>query len=436
MNSIVMTPDGEKRDMKVGLFDLYSSGHHLPYAKFVSDALSESGVYDVHFVTLDATERQSEYFDPENIVFLDAPDAPSIEDRSEDFCVVADRFVAKFASEVSERAYDVVHFLYVDDILGPLRRHWTDVEEVAKIGDLVGPFFTRGTLLRGRFIHPIVLETLRSPVVPLVDSLVPEETTHQMLWRDLLLYRCLRDDVFDRLLVHSEEAAAYLDSLGQTHPISNIPFPVPDSYRSAFSKREARNRLDLSQSETILLFFGTLRADKGINLLLEAIQSYDGPPFTLLIAGPPVATDEAAIERAARASPVDVDARLDFVTEPAPYYRAADAVVMPYEYEFGAENMSMIFQEATGSLRPIVAPDFGTLGRLVEEWNLGTSFERGSAESLAATLSSVVRGDIGFSEADMRSYARRFSSSEIHDRITELYERTISGPSREPTNSR
>ncbi|PSQ56012.1 MAG: hypothetical protein BRD23_09810, partial [Halobacteriales archaeon SW_9_67_25] len=150
---------------------------------------------------------------------------------------------------------------------------------------------------------------------------------------------------------------------------------------------EARERLALPQEDTILLFFGALRQDKGIGVLLRALREYTGPPFTQLIAGPPSGVEVAEIEAAARHSPVRIVSRLEYIDEQEAYYRAADAVVMPYTPKFGKENMSMIFQEACGALRPLIVSDFGVHGRLTEEWDLGLTFRCYSAERLADALS-------------------------------------------------
>jgi len=407
--------------MKVGLFDIYASGHHLPYADIVNDALTSSGAVDTEFITLSATDRQTDIFDPEDIIYLDSPDSPVVEDRDEPFIKIADRSVSRFISVAAEREYDVVHFLYADDILGPIWRHWSSTDQTV-VGDLVGPFFTRWTLLRRPYVHPLVLRLLWSPVSRALDFLVPDTTTHESLWRDLLLYRTLRENIFDRLVLHSQEAVEYVDRMGLQQPMCNVPFPVQANYRECYSQTEARERLALPQEDTILLFFGTLRQDKGIGVLLRALREYTGPPFTQLIAGPPSGVEVAEIEAAARHSPVRIVSRLEYIDEQEAYYRAADAVVMPYTPKFGKENMSMIFQEACGALRPLIVSDFGVHGRLTEEWDLGLTFRCYSAERLADALSAFVAGEYRFSEHSMEEYARKHSYSRTLTDITTMYE--------------
>ncbi|WP_128226295.1 glycosyltransferase [Halobacteriaceae archaeon SHR40] len=405
--------------MKIGLFDLYATGHHLPYANTVQQAVDQFTEHEVDFITLTATERQSDYFAPENIVYLDPPGSPKIEEREEDFTQIAEEKVSQLSSLAGSEKYDVVHFLYIDDILGPVQRHWTG--STSAIGDLIGPFFTRGTVLRNRYTHPLVLKILQSPVAPALDFLVPEDTSHQAMWRDLLLYRSMKDEVFDEMLLHSVEAQQYVDQFGFEQQSTHIPFPVPTEYRAEFTQAASRQKLGLPESGTILLFFGTLRSDKGIQLLLDAMRKYSGPEFTLLIAGPPVATTAEEIEETDRESSVNIISRLEFIKNPGPYYRAVNGVLMPYQWEFGKENMSMIFQEACGSLRPIITPDFGVLGRLTTEQNLGMTFEHDSAESLAAVIAEFVTSDTPFSEDQMERYANQHSKEKTVSRVSETY---------------
>lgn len=407
--------------MKIGLFDLYATGHHLPYANTVRQAVTRCAEYDVDFITLSATERQTEFFDPENIVYLDPRESPKIEERNDNFTEIANEKVSELASLADSEGYDVVHFLYIDDILGPLQRYWSPNDDTKAIGDLVGPFFTRGTLFRNRYTHPILLKILQSPFAPALDTLAPNHTSHEAMWRDIFLYRSMKDSVFDELILHSEEAEAYINQFRCRQSYRQISFPVPTEYRTEFTQGEARTNLGLPESETILLFFGTLRADKGIQVLLDAVRKYDGPEFTLLIAGPPVATTAEEITAAGRTEGVNIISRLEFIRDPGPYYRAVDGVVMPYQWEFGRENMSMIFQEACGSLRPIIAPDAGVLGRLTDEHELGMTFEQGSAESLADIISEFITSADRFSESSMRNYADEYSKEKTLSRLVDVY---------------
>lgn len=412
--------------MKIGLFDLYSTGHHLQYASGIKQALEDSSNHEITFITLTTTDLQESYFSTGDVRYLDTPDSPSIEDRSRDFNVVADEMVERFVSTLASN-YDVIHFLYIDDILGQAWRHLSASEGPTIVADLIGPFFTRSTISRNRYVHPVYLRLLQSPLIRVIDHIVPKRTTHEASWRDLLLYRSLNESVFDSILVHSPEAKTYVERLRPVNSPSPrfVPHPAPNWSEGNCTQEQARKEFGLPTSKPILLFFGTLRLDKGIDVLLNALRTYEGPEFTMFIAGPPVSensVDEAEIRRTRRESDVDIHTHLGFITDPEPYYRAADGVVMPYTRTFGRENMSMIFQEACSSLRPVITPDVGALGRLTAEYNLGMRFRQGSSDHLASIMSEFVKRLPLHLENNLREYSGENTYEKLSNKLVSVYE--------------
>lgn len=418
--------------MNVALLDLYTSGHHIPYASRVKRALETVSDHDVTFLTLSETDQCAERFGTEEVRYLDDPDAPPIEEREASFANVAESTLSAFCTGDHADRYDVVHFLYVDDVLGPLWRHLPSDGDTCYVGELNGVFFHRGTVLRRQYLHEPFLRLLGSPVGPAVDAVVPDRTDHEALWQDLYLYRCLADATFDRVVVHSLEASDYLSRLGE-HPgsVVEIPYPAPVGFGADLSREEARRQLGLTTEGPVLLFFGSMKREKGIDLLLDAVRQYDGPPFTLLLAGPPVSIDERDVERIDRQSRVDIAHEFGFISQPEPYFRAADAVVLPYRRQYGPERASQLFEEACSAIRPVVVPDTGVFGRLTGEWNLGATYEQGSVESLAALLSRFASDGVPFSAERMREYSRTHSYEQAAERLCDIYERNVpSSPAR------
>lgn len=414
--------------MKVGLVDLYTSGHHLPYAHRIKQAIECAPGHEVDFVTLSETEYCRTLFDRDEVTFLDDPQSRQIEDREGEFVDVADELLGRFFTSEAAGTYDVVHFLFADDILGPLWKYCSSSPPFRVVGELNGNFFKRASLLRRRYLHPLFLRALRSPADTLIDAAVPEMSPHQSLWRDLYLYRCLRDGTFDHLLTHSTEASEYVRSVDPVRvtPITNLPYPSPNEFGNGISKRDARDELGLPQDDPVLLFFGTLRSEKGIHELLNALCEYQGPKFTMQIAGPPVTVTESHVSSTADASAVDVVTELEYITEPEVYYRAADALVLPYTREFGRECTSQTLGEACSAMRPVVVPDFGVVGRLTEEWELGATYDGGSKAGLVAAMATFAREGVPYSEEKMERYNLGHSVESVSPQLTAAYSQTAS----------
>lgn len=412
--------------MNIALLDLYTSDHHLPYATRVKEALETVSDHDVTFLTLSETDRCAEWLGSGEVRYLDAPDAPPIEEREARFADVVESTLSAFCTGDHIDRYDVVHFLYIDDILGPLWRHLPSDRDTCFVGELNGVFFHRGTVLRRRYLHEAFLRLLGSPTGAAVDAVVPDRTDHEALWQDLYLYRCLADATFDRVVVHSLEASDYLSRLGR-HPgsVIEIPYPAPVEFGADLSREEARRQLGLTTEDRVLLFFGGMKREKGIDLLLDAVRQYDGPPFTLLLAGPLVSIDEQDVERIDRQSRVDIAHEFGFISEPEPYFRAADAVVLPYRRQYGRERASQLFEEACSAMRPVVVPDSGVFGRLTEQWDLGMTYEQGSIGSLTALLSRFASDGLPFSAERMREYSKTHSYEQAAERLCDLYERNV-----------
>lgn len=409
--------------MDIGLFDLYVTNHHIPYAKTIIEGLKDVSDYNVRFITLSKTDHYSEFFEQNQVVYLDSPDSPIIEDREDDFSEFADAVIEGFFSEGNDENYDVVHFLYADDILGPLWRHSPTTTESKLIVELNGAFFKRGTVLRQQHIHPLFLRMLSSPIRSFFDYVVPEKTTHEALWRDLYLYRHLDTGSFDHMLVHSREAEKYVSrvSTRRTNSIVNIPYPGPEKLGHEISKKEARERLGLQQDGLILLYFGVLRSIKGIDELLKALRQYEGPSFTILIAGPPSTVSEEDIRSTSQLSSVNIVSELKYIETPQVFYRAADALILPYTHAFGKECTSQTMFEACSALRPVIVPDFGAIGRITEEWDLGSTYEHGSIESIIESMSSFAKGELTFSEEQMKRFNQRHSKKQVATELVNLY---------------
>lgn len=410
--------------MKICLFDLYASGHHLPYARRIKEALETVSKHDVTFITYAETDQCNVLFEPDEIGYVGSPESPPIDDHPMRFASVADSAIHTFCTGDDVERYDVVHFLYADDILGSLWRHSHDIENPRIVGELNGVFFHRGTILRRKYLHQGFLWLLSSKAGSLINHVVPDRASHEMLWQDLYLYRCLTSETFDRLVVHSQEATEYLSRLNIDHTstITELPYPAPEKFGTEISQRDARKRLDLPVEDSILLFFGSMKNEKGIDLLLDALREYRGPKFTMVLAGPLVTVTEQELRRLDRQTSVTMVYSIGYIDSPELYYRAADAVVLPYKRTYGKERASQLFEEAVGSNRPVIVPNVGVLGRVTEEWELGTTFEQGSIQSLTDALRRFATGGISFSIKRMQEYSAEHSYETTARNLLQCYE--------------
>jgi D-inositol-3-phosphate glycosyltransferase len=197
----------------------------------------------------------------------------------------------------------------------------------------------------------------------------------------------------DRVIAHNELSRREL--IEKLHVANDRIAIIPHGNYLAWlgdpmSKEEARRHLNLPCDVPIALFFGAIRSVKRLDLLLSAMPRVlrEQPSAHLVIAGRSWKGEsfgqyqELIDKMAIRDNVVtdlrpyipDVDARK--------YFRAADVVVLPYEriYQSGVLLMAMSFAQ------PVLVSDIPGMLELVEDGVNGLTFEKGSAEKLAAKL--------------------------------------------------
>jgi glycosyltransferase involved in cell wall biosynthesis len=197
---------------------------------------------------------------------------------------------------------------------------------------------------------------------------------------------CLR---CDGLFVHSERLADELAQfLGILHPpITVIPhgvWTVPDlPPRPALTERLSWKRL---------LFFGAIRRNKGLDLLLRAADHLRD--YRITIAGEPCEGDYFEKEvlplvRSLRANGAQIDLLDRFIPEhevPELFDRHS-AIVLPYTPQFRAQS-GVVFMALAYGL-PVVASRAGGLADLLGEYSIGTTFDTGSPRDLAAAVQAL-----------------------------------------------
>jgi glycosyltransferase involved in cell wall biosynthesis len=176
-----------------------------------------------------------------------------------------------------------------------------------------------------------------------------------------------------RVIVHSRRAVDELAALGlERSRIAYIPHAVFDS--------DAPEEPSPPSGST-LLFFGLLRAYKGVDVLVRALAEL--PDARLVVAGDPLDPVEP-VQALARELGVEtrIEWRLGFLPdeEVARLMQDATVVVLPYR----RTDASGVLATAIGHGRPVVVTDVGSLGETARDFGLGEVVPPGDAHALAA----------------------------------------------------
>jgi len=190
------------------------------------------------------------------------------------------------------------------------------------------------------------------------------------------------------LVVHTEGLRSTLSGvLGPGHPPIHVtPHAVWEERVTPAAPAEPPRPGEAAR----LLFFGALRANKGLHVLLRAMSRLPG--CTLTVAGEPEGAgylDELrALIAALPAGRVELVPRFVCESEIAGFFDRAHLVVLPYT-EFAAQ--SGVLHQALAHVRPVVATAVGGLGESVRAWGVGEVVAPGDERALAEGIALALR---------------------------------------------
>ncbi|MCZ6766069.1 MAG: glycosyltransferase [bacterium] len=189
----------------------------------------------------------------------------------------------------------------------------------------------------------------------------------------------------DRFLVQSREDEENLKRI-KPGTVSRVhPHPIYDCFNTGQSSKETA-RSELGVKGKVLLFFGYIRAYKGLGVLLTAFaETLRDGPATLLVVGEFYEKRDgydAMIEELGIAEHVRI------VDEYVPneavekYFKACDVVVLPYL----SATQSGIVQVAYGFDKPVIVTEVGGLPDVVDHGETGFVVPPRDSGALAAAI--------------------------------------------------
>lgn len=220
-------------------------------------------------------------------------------------------------------------------------------------------------------------------VLFICDNIVP----HERRPGDVLFtkYAFAQADAF---IVQSDAVERDLLALFPGRPYRKVPHPVYENFGQAIPADEARAALGIS-AKKVMLYFGYVRAYKGLLVLLDAMRRLADAPGTsdvLLLAVGEYYDDEAKYRR--RASELGLGETVRFVSEYVPnekvglYFSACDAVVLPYL----SATQSGIAQIAYNFNKPVIVSDVGGLAEVARDGVTGFVVPPNDPGALAAAM--------------------------------------------------
>jgi glycosyltransferase involved in cell wall biosynthesis len=233
---------------------------------------------------------------------------------------------------------------------------------------------------------------------------------------ETLLHR-LAYQVPDRLIVAHESLKSRLHrefDIPADH-VSVVPLPSPVVTMASDHPAEDPKEV---------LFFGTLRRNKGIDVLLNAIAAVPrSAPVVFRFAGRGDRDLEDLLVSHARTDP-RIRVEIGWIPEErqATLYARAWAVVVPYLPAFAAQSGTVRVAYSFGT--PVIASDTGALGETIRQDGSGWLAKPGDAHDLAQRILEVVGDDEGrhARAAVSKRLGQERSPSKLAPLVLQIYE--------------
>lgn len=249
--------------------------------------------------------------------------------------------------------------------------------------------------------------------------------TIQELREKIVLSNVLKNPKLSTLFSLDNYVVKYLKSFPNSDRLVPLPDPLDLQSVSAIEVDKLRERLSISKEKQILLFFGALTPRKGIYQLLEAVSLLSDEVrdrLCLLLVGEASLEHQtefiAQITQLQQEKPVQLVTNFEFVSEsevPA-YFQLADLVLALYQRHVG---MSGIILLAAAAGKPVLSADYGLMGRIVADYQLGSLVDAANPQAIALELTKFLlhSGEIVCNRSQMQALAAENSAERFAEVI-------------------
>jgi D-inositol-3-phosphate glycosyltransferase len=266
-------------------------------------------------------------------------------------------------------------------------------------------------------IARIIKKNNYSRILAITDNVVPhEKRPGDVPFTKYFLSAC------HGFITMSRSVQQDLQRFEPNKPSLYLAHPLYDNFGTVESKTEACAALGLDPNYSYLLFFGFIRAYKGLDLLLQAmadVRIKQRKDLKLIVAGEfyeDAAPYHKLIEELQLQEKLIL--RPDFIpnSEVRHYFCAADLIVQPYKHA----TQSGVTQVAYHFNKPMVVTNVGGLAELVPDGEVGYVVAPQPQTIADAILDFYSLGKTAEFEQQIQNYKQRFSWNAFTEAIYSL----------------
>jgi glycosyltransferase involved in cell wall biosynthesis len=231
-----------------------------------------------------------------------------------------------------------------------------------------------------------------------------------VVWRKKwLLRKVLTNPMLSTLFCLDASAVPAVQALSPRAKVRPLSDPVHNYPLEAREVEAKRKELGIEPGRTVLLLFGYLDDRKGIEPVLEAIgrlSPQESTQLCLLLAGPLTTDYRQQVERLVAALPGQAQVIRYFQEikgrDIQVFFALSDYVLTLYQRHIG---MSSVVVRAAVAGKPLLSSDFGYMGALVRQEQLGTVVDSESVEAITEALRRALTGQVPYDPTALQRLA-------------------------------
>jgi D-inositol-3-phosphate glycosyltransferase len=272
------------------------------------------------------------------------------------------------------------------------------------------------------FIARIVKTNRYTRILTIFDNVIP----HERRFGDRLLTKFFVSSI-DGALVMAEAVEKELREFSTVLPCVISPHPLFDTYHEPVSRAEAIVRLKLCPADRYILFFGFIRAYKGLDLLIRAMAepAVRNLGVKLLVAGEFYEDEKPYFDLI---HTLDISKSIilhsHFVSndEVRYYFSAASLVVQPYR----SATQSGVTQVAYQFDKPMVVTNVGGLAEIVPDGKCGYVVPT-EPEAIAEAIADFFNGDEKRFQKGIEEQKKLYTWDRLTEALRSLARETTKG---------
>lgn len=234
------------------------------------------------------------------------------------------------------------------------------------------------------------LETRANLKIPSTIAFYGTNEINSSNIRKLCVKNFLRMNLQNRIIVHTNSwIDVSVEELGSlSDQIITIADPIyenPDTYQE-WEMSKARYELGIPEESKVILFFGSMYFGKGLDLLIKAFKFLPNDYWLI------VASSSSGMNYDFDASSLNGERILhlnEFIPEERVpiLFSASSLVCLPYRKSYEGGTSGVLVQAALAN-KPICVPNMKPFSKVIENFNIGVTFEPENPQSMSEALTS------------------------------------------------